>query len=81
VKKGNIINKRDYPVCCNSCGRELKKENGILMEDVFEATKEWGYFSSRDTQVHHFFLCEECYDRLISGFRIPIEVKKKVEVL
>lgn len=82
MKRGNIVKKRgDIPIYCNSCGKELKRENGILMEDAFEAIKEWGYFSNRDTQVHHFNLCEDCYDRLISGFRIPVEVKKKVEVL
>lgn len=73
--------KKDIIVFCNSCGREIKKENGILMEDVFEATKEWGYFSDRDTQIHHFIMCESCYNRLISGFKIPVEVRKKIEVL
>lgn len=82
MKRANIINKNgELPICCNSCGKVLKIENGILKEDAFEATKEWGYFSSRDTEVHHFNLCEECYDRIISEFIIPIEVRKKLEVL
>ncbi len=68
-------------LCCNSCGKDLKVENGILREDAFEATKEWGYFSGRDMEVHHFNLCEECYDKMISGFKIPVEVKKKLEAL
>lgn len=46
------------PICCNSCGKNFKVENGILKEDAFEATKEWGYFSERDMEVHHFNLCE-----------------------
>lgn len=69
------------PICCNSCGKNFKVENGILKEDAFEATKEWGYFSERDMEVHHFNLCEECYDKLISEFQIPVEVRKKLEVL
>ncbi len=69
------------PLYCNACGKELKIENGMLMEDAFEATKEWGYFSERDMEVHHFNLCEECYNRLISQFRIPVEIRKKLEVL
>lgn len=77
----NVQNRGDIPILCNSCGKELKKENGILMEDAFEATKEWGYFSNRDMQVHHFNLCEECYEKMIADFKIPVDVRKKLEVL
>lgn len=77
----NIKKSGEIPICCNSCGKQLKFENGILKEDAFEATKEWGYFSERDMEVHHFNLCEECYDKLISQFQIPVEVRKKLEVL
>jgi ribosomal-protein-alanine N-acetyltransferase len=82
VKRTNVVKKSgEFTICCNSCGKSLKKENGILMEDAFEATKEWGYFSSRDMEVHHFNLCEECYNKLIASFTIPVEIRKKLEVL
>lgn len=68
-------------VTCNVCGRTLKMERGILMEDAFEATKEWGYFSSRDTEVHKFTICESCYDHMISQFKIPIIISETSEVL
>ena len=71
----------EYGIYCNSCGKRLKEENGILKEDAFEATKEWGYFSERDMEVHHFNLCEECYNKMIAEFIIPVEVRKKLEVL
>lgn len=71
----------DAPIYCNSCGKVLKVENGILVEDAFEATKEWGYFSERDLEVHRFKLCEECYNKLIAQFKIPVKVSKKMEVL
>jgi hypothetical protein len=77
----NIKKSGENPICCNSCGKQLRVENGILKEDAFEATKEWGYFSERDMEVHHFNLCEECYDKLISEFQIPVEVRRKLEVL
>ncbi|MDD3173330.1 MAG: hypothetical protein PHF63_06670 [Herbinix sp.] len=77
----NIKKNLVAPLYCNSCGKVLKVENGILKEDAFEATKEWGYFSERDMEVHHFNLCEECYDKLISQFQIPVEVRRKLEVL
>lgn len=80
-RAGNLNKSGDIPIRCNSCGKSLKVENGILKEDAFEATKEWGYFSKRDMEVHHFNLCEDCYDKLIADFQIPVEVKKKLEAL
>lgn len=77
----NVKKSGDQPICCNSCGKVLKVTNGILMEDAFEASKEWGYFSKRDTEVHQFNLCEECYDKMISQFKIPVHIKNKLEVL
>ena len=71
----------DRPIYCNCCGKMLKVENGILKEDAFEASKEWGYFSKRDTEVHHFNLCEECYEKMVAQFKIPVTVKNKLEVL
>ncbi|MCI8770375.1 MAG: hypothetical protein HFH73_04375 [Lachnospiraceae bacterium] len=57
---------------CNSCAREIKMENGILKEDVFEGNKEWGYFSEKDMMRHSFILCEACYDKMVSNFAIPL---------
>lgn len=82
VKKTNGVNyNNENPLSCNCCGKSFKMENGIMMEDAFEATKEWGYFSERDMEVHHFNLCEDCYNQLISQFKIPVEIKNKLEAL
>ncbi|HWT26497.1 MAG TPA: hypothetical protein VN131_01025 [Mobilitalea sp.] len=82
MKRADNLNRNvEIPIYCNSCGKLLKVENGILKEDAFEATKEWGYFSQKDMEVHQFNLCEECYEKIISEFKIPIIVKKKLEVL
>lgn len=68
-------------IMCNVCGRELKNENGILKEDAFEAVKEWGYFSKKDLEVHKFVICEECYDRMVRKFAIPVTVLEKKEAM
>lgn len=82
MKRAVIVNNSgEIPIFCNLCGKSLKVENGILKEDAFEATKEWGYFSNKDTEVHHFNLCEECYEKFIAEFQIPVEVRRKLEVL
>lgn len=68
-------------ISCNVCGKAINIDKGVLKEDMFEAAKEWGYFSKYDLEVHKFNICEECYDSFISTFKIPIQVVKKKEVL
>lgn len=66
---------------CNACARKIKEENGILKEDIFEGKKEWGYFSRLDLKVDTFFLCEDCYEQIVSKFQIPVTRKDKLEVM
>ena len=66
---------------CNCCGKEIKETQGILKEDVLEVSKEWGYFSNKDTQKHYFVICEACYDTWIAGFKIPPVTEEKTEIL
>lgn len=66
---------------CNLCGRELHMTEGILREDVLVVEKEWGFFSKKDTQVHSFCICEQCYDRWTADFRIPPQKREKTEVI
>ena len=54
---------------CNKCGKEISQG------DVLSVDKRWGYFSDKDNEVHHFDLCETCYDEIILGFQIPVEVE------
>ena len=68
-------------VICNRCGKEMKLENGILKEGCFEVKHAFGYFSSKDGQVYHFDLCEQCFDKMLAEFRVPAEVKEARELL
>ena len=68
-------------VICNKCGRTLKVENGILKEGVLRVSKEWGYFSGKDGEIHHFRICEACYDRWTAQFAVPVCVKEQTELL
>ncbi len=61
---------------CNCCGKELIVKGGIVREGVFSAEYSWGYFSEKDGETHSFDLCEECYDKWIGGFKIPVEIQK-----
>lgn len=68
-------------VVCNQCGRKLKVENGYLREYCFTADTVFGYFSRKDGIMHHFDLCEDCYDQLILQFQVPVEEVEAVELL
>ena len=68
-------------VVCNQCGRELKLENGIIMEGVFHGIAAWGYFSDWDGESHFFDLCEQCYDRMTEVFQVPVTVEERTELL
>lgn len=66
---------------CNCCGKELCEGPGIHREDWLDVRKEWGYFSGKDGEHHHFRLCENCYDRLIQQFAQPVQVEVQTEWL
>lgn len=68
-------------IVCNQCGRELKLENGVVQEGAFRGEARWGYFSEKDGENHSFDLCEQCYDRLVSAFKIPAECEEQTELL
>lgn len=65
---------------CNACGKMLKMEHGILLEDAFEAKKQWGYFSRKDRKLHAFVICEDCYDKMIQSFVIPPQIGEVTEL-
>ena len=73
--------KKLIKVQCNVCKKEFKLEDGILKEGCFQADFSWGYFSSRDGMHHRFDLCENCYDKMVEGFEVPIVIEEKSEAL
>lgn len=74
-------NKKNMRVMCNVCSRKIEVRNGIVLEGIFFANIDWGYFSEKDGEVHKFDICEKCYDKWISSFKIPIDIVRKNEML
>lgn len=68
-------------VICNGCGKKLAVSHGILREGAIGIDYAWDYFSEKDGQVHHFDLCEECYDAMTAEFTIPVEIEEQKEYL
>lgn len=68
-------------IVCNMCGKKLVVKEGIVREGAVMFDHAWDFFSEKDGEVHHFDLCESCYDEWISQFRIPIEAEEQTELL
>lgn len=66
---------------CNQCGKRVRTEGVPPYEEGLSVTKTWGFFSGKDGEVHRFFLCEACYDRLTAGFAVPVEIEEKTELI
>ena len=66
---------------CNCCGKELLVENGFLKEECIHVTHDFGFFGKRDGTSHAFDLCEECYEKIIAGFLVPVETKEREELI
>lgn len=68
-------------VFCNNCEKELLVERGILKEGCLDVNASFGYFSKKDGQIHDFDLCEDCYNKMIAKFRIPVDITDASEFL
>lgn len=68
-------------VVCNACGKKIIVANGIVREGVVHISHAWDYFSEKDGEIHHFDLCEACYDAITSEFPIPVDVEEQKEYL
>lgn len=54
-------------VICNMCGKKIVVKDGIVREGAAAFDHAWDYFSEKDGEVHHFDLCESCYDDWWAG--------------
>lgn len=67
-------------VICNCCGGELKLLDDGLIESICSVDTCWGYFSNKDMERHQFDLCESCYDKIVSGFKVSPEITEVKEL-
>ena len=65
----------------NRCGKKLAVKEGILREGAAHFDVAWDYFSEKDGEVHHFDLCEECYDGVTREFLIEADKEERTELL
>ncbi len=77
-----IRREKQKKLVCNLCGQILWEETQrIAKKDWLAVDKSWGYFSNKDGKKHRFCICEECYDKWVESFFIPVEVSDETELL
>lgn len=74
-----VSEKKIVDVICNMCGEKIEKIDDDVLHDYFQAKKEWGYFSDIDGEKHSFDLCQNCYKKLISQFKISAADDREYE--
>ncbi|MCI8327640.1 MAG: hypothetical protein HFI37_07675 [Lachnospiraceae bacterium] len=60
---------------CNCCGKILEQEEYVRIE------QRWGYFSGKDGILQRGNICEECFDRIVKQFQVPLEEEEITELL
>ncbi len=65
-------------ITCDCCGRKDSDFRKVNDEPLPMITLEgfWGYSSKKDLEYHKAWICEECYDKMISHFNIKPLVKE-----
>lgn len=64
------VQKEIEKITCNMCGNDIGRNSFGYFDESVHVEKTWGYGSEKDGETHAFDLCEECYNKLISGFKI-----------
>ena len=60
-------------VTCNKCGHTSEIDvNRFELNKFQEVDFSFGYGSKYDMEDWEFHLCEDCYDKLIKQFKIPV---------
>ena len=71
---------REDRVYCNSCGRMMQKQGNMYIEEFVHIKKDWGYFSDKDGITQEADICEECLEKWMRTFRIPVESLERKEL-
>ena len=64
MKKYDEIIKKEVFVC-NCCGELIAAVDESDRAAFLDVRKAWGYFSKWDGCIHHFHICEKCYEKMI----------------
>ncbi|MFV0440937.1 MAG: hypothetical protein ACK5LV_06550 [Lachnospirales bacterium] len=57
---------------CNMCSKSCNSTSFLKVQN------RWDYPSKYDNEIHSFILCENCYDKITSDFKIPMGISNKL---
>jgi len=58
---------------CDRCGKNVKVENGVPIEDMLMLQKIWSPESHWPDEQHTIEICQDCYEEIINHFNIDME--------
>jgi len=68
-------------IVCNCCGLSCKRKVATTRDDVqyhnhiyATISAHWGWGSNKDMEKHTSHICESCYDKFISTFKIEPDI-------
>ena len=56
-------------ITCNKCGKDCTNNCVTICVN-------WGFGSMKDCESHLSHICEDCYDKFIKTFKIPVTIKE-----
>ena len=68
-------------IVCNCCKKTVQEAGKIFQMEFLHVEKTWGYFSGKDGEKQEFDVCEECYDKWISSFQVPVQKQEITEFI
>ena len=80
MKKYDEIIKKEVFVC-NCCGEQIAAVDESDRAAFLDVRKAWGYFSKWDGCIHHFHICEKCYEKMIQSWLYPPDVAEQTELM
>ena len=66
---------------CNCCGELIAAVDESDRAAFLDVRKAWGYFSKWDGCIHHFHICEKCYEKMIQSWLYPPDVAEQTELM
>jgi len=63
-----------YSVVCNCCGKKIEFPDGYDNTEITDITISFGYGSRFDLTTWEMDVCDDCIEKWVKTFKLPIEI-------
>jgi hypothetical protein len=63
-------------VMCNQCGKIIESEDPFALNKIAEFHLYFSYGTNHDGETWRFDLCEDCIEKLVDKFKIPVTIER-----